>query len=174
METLFKVEINQDRKMWYEDFFNTLQKKQFKIYHLVCACFAAIYIIIMITVRIKQKQIALTGSGIFAVVGLMYAITYDYVIAFFHSLIQQRRIRKNTGLPYIPTIKIFYEDNMEWSNPKGKGVVSYNEITEVQTTKNMIILVNPKEKCRYFVSKKGFIMGTPHDFEQFITSKITH
>ena len=65
METLFKVEINQDRKMWYEDYFNTLQKKQFKIYHLVCACFASIYIIIMITVWIKQKQIALTGGGIF-------------------------------------------------------------------------------------------------------------
>ena len=174
MEVLFKVEANQDRKMWYEDYFNTLQKKHIKIYHRVCACCAVFYIIIMITVWVKEKQIAVTISDVLAVVGLIYAVNYDYVIAYFHSLIQQRHIRKCTGLPYIPTIRIFYEEYMEWSNPKGKGVVSYNEITDVQTTKNMFILVNSKEKCRYFVSRNGFAIGTPHDFEQFITSKITH
>ena len=172
MEPLFKVEIEENRKMWYEDYFHTLQKKLPKTYHLVIACYFGLCIIFMIYSWIKEGRVVLTGGDIFVVICFTYAVTYDYVFAFLYSLIQQRRMRKRTGLPYILTSTRFYEECMEWSNPYKSGTIPYSEITELQTTKNMFILLCPKDKCRFLVSKNGFTVGSPLAFEQFISSKI--
>ena len=174
MEPLFKVEIDEGRKMWYEDNFYALQKKWFIIFRLIFACYCGLLIIFMIRSWIKEGQIAWGWIDILAVIGFVLFLTCDRLIPFLRSLILQRRMRKHTGLPYIPTCKLFYEDYMVWTNPKKSGSLPYSEIAEVKTTKNMIIIVCSKDGCHFLVSKHGFVVGTPLAFEEFIKSKIAH
>ncbi|MBR6825318.1 MAG: YcxB family protein [Oscillospiraceae bacterium] len=171
MEPLFRIEAVENRKMWYEDYYCYFQQRLLKTVHHVGACLLGLCIIFNICSWIKEGQIVLTHGDIVVAIIFVYTLTYDHLAAFLLSLNVQRYTRKRLGLPYVPTIELFYDEYMEWSNTRERDTVSYSEITDIQTTKNMFVFITPK--CRYLVPKSGFTLGTPQDFEKFIASKIT-
>lgn len=174
MEPIFEVKTEENRTLWFEDSFYEFRKKGIKIFHLIFACIIGLSIIFTINSWIKEGEITLSCSDIVVMIVFICTLTYDYLFAFLNSLVLQRHALKNSGLSYIPTSAIFYEEYMEWTFPKKRIVVNYNEIINVRITKNMFVLVRPGSGGRYLISKMGFVVGTPHDFEKFITSKIIH
>ena len=173
MDPLFKVDTKENLKLWYEDYLYALQNKTgLRIFSLIFVCWCGISSIFMIYSWIKEGQVVLNGKAIFKIVCLTYFLVYDRLFAFLFSLVTRKRVQKNTGRSYALATIQFYEEYMEWSNTERKDIFYYDEVADVHNTKNIIVFDIPKDKCRILVTKKGFVLGTVENFEQFITSKI--